>query len=84
MRLELKHLLYAFEKGASGIFLGDGTVNAASGAIKVNVSKRVDEFKKGLQEAGIEPSRVYYYEAYLPHFRGLASRLNEFCKRPGR
>lgn len=80
MRIEVKHLLYAFRKGVTGIFLGDGTVNASGGAIRANVSKRVEEFKKGVADAGIDPDRVYYYEAYLPHFRGLAARMDRFAR----
>lgn len=78
MRLEAKHLVYCFEKGATGVFLGDGTANAANGAIRANVAKRVDEHKTALKACGIDPKRITYYEAYLPHFRGLVARLTQF------
>lgn len=78
MRLELKHILYALDRGAAGIFLGDGTVNSLSGAVRANVAKRVKELKDALAERGVDPDRIYYYEAYLPHFRGLATRLEQF------
>jgi heterodisulfide reductase subunit A len=81
MCLEPKHLIHAFENGATGVFLGDGTANAPSGAVKANVAKRVDELKRCAKEAGIEPERIYYYEAYLPHFRGLAAKLESFAQR---
>ncbi|MCD1293929.1 disulfide reductase [Methanocella sp. CWC-04] len=79
MRLETKHLLYAFERGALGIFLGDGTVNASSGAIRANVAKRVNEHKEKAAALGIDPDRIFYYEAYLPHFRGMAKRMERFA-----
>ncbi|WP_424357450.1 FAD-dependent oxidoreductase [Methanocella sp. MCL-LM] len=78
MRLEAKHLIYALESGAAGIFLGDGTVNSANGAVRANVSKRVGELKQAVTASGLHPERITYYEAYLPHFRGLAARLNQF------
>jgi heterodisulfide reductase subunit A len=78
MRLEPKHLLYAFEKGASGIFLGDGTTNSPEGAVKANVARRVEGLKKALADDGVDPDRVFYYEAYLPHYRGLAARMERF------
>lgn len=80
MRLELKHVVYALEHGAAGVFLGDGTVNASSGAIKANVSKRIDELKRGLAARGHDPAKLFYYEAYLPHYRGMAQRLERFSK----
>src|SRR5271157_650170 len=78
MRLEPKHLIYAFERGAAGIFLGDGTTNSPEGAIRANVAKRVEELKRAVAVAGIDPLRIFYYEAYLPHYRGLASRMERF------
>jgi heterodisulfide reductase subunit A len=80
MRLELKHLLYAFEKETSGIFLGDGTANA-SGTTHDRISKKVEELRKGAASAGIDPGRIIFYEAYLPHYKGLAQRLEQFSAR---
>ncbi len=80
MRLEPKHLIHAFDKGVTGVFLGDGTANALNGAVKANVAKRVEELKRFAGEAGIQPERIYYYEAYLPHFRGLAAKLEAFAQ----
>jgi heterodisulfide reductase subunit A len=79
MRLEPKHLIYALKKGALGVFLGDGTTNSPEGAIKANVAKRVEELKKALASEGIDPGRIFYYEAYLPHYRGLAVRMGRFA-----
>ena len=80
MRLEPKHLAYAFNKGATGVFLGDGTSNSPEGAIRANVAKRVDELKKAVAASGIDPARIFYYEAYLPHYRGLAARMARFSE----
>jgi heterodisulfide reductase subunit A-like polyferredoxin/coenzyme F420-reducing hydrogenase delta subunit len=79
MRLEPKHLIHALNNGAAGVFLGDGTTNSPEGAIKANVARRVEELKKALEAEGIDPARVYFYEAYLPHYRGLAARMERFA-----
>ena len=80
MRLEPKHLAYAFSRGAAGVFLGDGTTNAPEGAVKANVAKRVNELKSAVASIGIDPDRIFYYEAYLPHYRGLAARMERFSQ----
>jgi heterodisulfide reductase subunit A1 len=38
----------------------------------------VDELKKAVADEGIDPGRVFFYEAYLPHYRGLAARMERF------
>jgi heterodisulfide reductase subunit A-like polyferredoxin/coenzyme F420-reducing hydrogenase delta subunit len=78
LRLEPRHLIYAFNKGARGIFLGDGTANAGDSLGGENVSKHVEWLTRGVSEAGLDPRRIFYYEAYLPHYKGLASRLTSF------
>lgn len=78
MRLELKHILYAFENGAVGIFLGDGTGNASGSQVKEKLEDKVEEMKSGVASALIDPDRIWFYEAYLPHYKGLASNLKEF------
>ena len=80
LRLELKHILYAFEMGAAGIFLGDGTGNAAGSQMGEKLIFKVKELKEGVEKAGIDPERICFYEAYLPHYKGLASKLKEFSK----
>ncbi len=78
MRLESRHLLHAFKKGALGVFLGDGTANASGGAVRPDIAGKAEQLKQGVAREGIDPGRIFYYEAYLPHFKGLALRLDEF------
>ncbi|OEC84294.1 MULTISPECIES: hydrogenase iron-sulfur subunit [Methanobacterium] len=78
LRLEPKHILHAFKMGAAGIFLGDGTGNAAGSHVSEKLMLKVEELKDELEKAGIGPERIYFYEAYLPHYKGLASKLKEF------
>lgn len=78
LRLEFKHIIYAFKMGAAGVFLGDGTGNASGSYLKERLTQKVDEFKEGASLNGIDPEKICFYEAYLPHYKGLASKLKEF------
>ncbi|HTX61277.1 MAG TPA: hydrogenase iron-sulfur subunit, partial [Methanobacterium sp.] len=73
-RLMLKHILYAFENGADGIFLGEYTDDMVSHHLQENVQ----EFKSELIKNGIDPDRLMYYKVYAPYFRGLAAKFEEF------
>ena len=80
LRLDIKHALYAFKHGAKGIFLGDGTANIAGNQVNGKMDEKVQELKKGIMEAGIEPERISFYKAYLPHYKGLATKLDDFSR----
>jgi heterodisulfide reductase subunit A1 len=80
LRLETKHLLYGFKKGAKGIFLGDGTANASGESMNKKLNEKVQELIKGLSVEGIDPSRIFFYQAYLPHYKGMANKLKEFSR----
>ena len=80
MRLESKHLVYAFKKGAAGVFVGDGTANASGSVTHEVIVKRVEGLKEGVALADMYPERICFYEAYLPHFKGLAKKLDEFSE----
>ncbi len=78
LRLQVKHLLYAFNNGAKGIFLGDGTANIAGSSLEEKLAEKVEELKKGISTNGFDPELLYFYQAYLPHYKGLATKLKEF------
>jgi heterodisulfide reductase subunit A len=80
LRLEVKHILYGFKKGANGIFLGDGTANASDETMDGMLTEKVQELMQGVSAEGIDPSRIFFYQAYLPHYKGLADKLKEFSK----
>jgi len=80
LRLEVKHLIYGFKRGAKGIFLGDGTANASGESLNEKLNEKLNELVEGISAEGIDPSRVYFYQAYLPHYKGLANKLKEFSK----
>ncbi|MBI4814123.1 MAG: hydrogenase iron-sulfur subunit, partial [Methanobacterium sp.] len=80
LRLEEKHLLYAFQQGAYGIFLGDGIGNASGSQISQMLQEKVEKLRNRLRDAEIDSDRLMFYEAYLPHHKGLASRFKEFSQ----
>jgi heterodisulfide reductase subunit A len=75
-RLMFKHILYALENGADGIFLGAYPDDMVSSETK----EKVREFKAELIKNGIDPDRLMYYNVYAPYFRGLAAKFDEFDK----
>jgi heterodisulfide reductase subunit A len=78
LRLESKHLLFAFEKGAKGIFLGDGLGHALGVKFSQTLVEKVKELTKDLQKEGIGSERIMFYEAYLPHYKGLVNKFKDF------
>ncbi|MEN4019015.1 MAG: ferredoxin:CoB-CoM heterodisulfide reductase subunit HdrA [Methanobacterium sp.] len=75
-RLMPKHIIFAFENGADGIFLGEYPDDIMYPAIQ----EKVSEFRSVLLKNSIDPDRLMYYKVYAPYFRGLAKKLTEFDK----
>lgn len=75
-RLTIKHILYAFENGADGIFLGE----YPDDLVYPDIQEKVHEFKAELIKNGIDPDRLMFYKVYAPYFRGLAAKFEEFNK----
>lgn len=72
----IKHILYAFENGADGIFLGE----YPDDVVYPDIRERVHELKMELIRNGIDQDRLMYYKVYAPYFRGLAAKFIEFDK----
>ncbi len=70
----IKHVLYAFENGADGIFLGE----YPDDLVYPDIQEKVHEFKAELIKNGIDPDRLMYYKVYAPFYRGLAAKFEEF------
>jgi len=73
-RLMTKHILYAFEKGADGIFLGEYPDDLMYPQIK----EKVKNLKEVMGENNINPNRLTLHRVYIPYFRGLANKLTLF------
>jgi heterodisulfide reductase subunit A len=77
-RLGLKHVLYALEHGADGVFLGEGPENGPMGKMFGNIQNRYTAMRAELAKKGIDPKRVFFTKVYAPHFRGLVEKLDAF------
>ncbi len=75
-RLMPKHVLFAFENGADGIFLGE----YPDDIMYPDIQAKVQEIRSELLRNSIDPDRLLYYKVYAPYFRGLANKLTEFDK----
>jgi heterodisulfide reductase subunit A len=75
-RLMPKHIIFAFENGADGIFLGEYPDDIMYPAIQ----EKVREIRSELIKNSIDLDRLMYYKVYAPYFRGLANKLTEFDK----
>ena len=71
-----KHILFAFENGADGIFLGEYPDEVMYSSIQ----DKVNELRSALIKNSIDTDRLMYYKVYAPYFRGLANKLTEFDK----
>ncbi len=73
-RIMPKHILYAFEKGADGIFLGE----YPDDLMYPHINEKVKSLKKELEDNNINPRRLTLQRVYIPYFRGLANKLTLF------
>ncbi len=86
-RVDVIHILHAFEKGVDGVFLSGcllGDCHFLSGNHRA--TKRVAQVKKYLQECGMEPERVdiYYNSSAMgPQFAKTCHDFTEKIKRLG-
>jgi heterodisulfide reductase subunit A len=75
-RLMPKHIIYAFENGADGIFLGE----YPDDVMYPSIQEKVQQFRSALIKNSIDTDRLMYYKVYAPYFRGLANKFYEFDK----
>lgn len=86
-RIDIVHLLHAFEKGADGVFLSGcliGDCHYISGNQKA--TRRVAYVKKALEEVGVEPERmeIYYNSSAMgPQFAEACREFTERIRRIG-
>ncbi|MHA1378658.1 MAG: hydrogenase iron-sulfur subunit [Candidatus Helarchaeota archaeon] len=82
--IKFKHLLYAFEKGATGILLGEGPEEGPVGKVVPIMEERIKEYEKKLDDKGIDPFRLWFNKIYITEgeklvdiFRTFTSSLEE-------
>ena len=73
-RIMPKHLLHAFKNGADGVIMGEYPYNPMYSKTK----ERIVDLKTVLTENNINPDRLVFYKVYIPYFRGLANKFNDF------
>jgi F420-non-reducing hydrogenase iron-sulfur subunit len=86
-RIDILHLLQAFEVGADAVFVSgchEGDCHYVSGNLYAR--KRVERMKKILQEVGLEPERVEMFHVSAsegPQFAAVAREMTERAYRLG-
>ena len=73
-RIMPKHVLHAFKMGADGIIMGEYPYNQMYSRTK----EKIAGLKQELLKNNINPKRLAFYKVYIPYFRGLANKFNEF------
>jgi heterodisulfide reductase subunit A len=76
-RIGLKHILFAFEKGADGVLLSD----EEGGEFSHLIEKRLEDYQAKLKEKGIEKDRVQFMPMLLPTFRVMPKMIDMFVKK---
>ncbi|MFX1293442.1 MAG: FAD-dependent oxidoreductase [Promethearchaeota archaeon] len=71
---------FAFDKGADGIFLGEGPEEGPVGKAAPIIEKRIDEFEKQLEDDGIDSSRLYATKIYITEGQKLTDLFKTFTQ----
>lgn len=69
-----KHIVYALENGADGVFIGEYPGDVMYDEVENKVSK----IKGEISDNGINPERLTFSKVYIPYFTGLARKFTEF------
>jgi F420-non-reducing hydrogenase iron-sulfur subunit len=86
-RVDILHLLAAFENGADGVYVAgclEGECHFLEGNLKTR--RKVESVQRTLEELGIEPERVQMYNlssAQGPRFAEIATEMTEKIKALG-
>ena len=73
-RVRPKHIRYALENGADGVFIGE----FPGDLMYDEVERKIQRVKDRIAEMGQNPDRVAFSKVYIPYFSGLARKFNEF------
>ena len=80
-KVEVDHILHAFEMGAEGVFIAGCGEQCARENTAFWVQQHVDKVRKTLMQIGLEPERV---EAFiLPTDEDVAQKLDRFAEQIG-
>ena len=76
-RVRPKHIQYALENGADGIFIGE----FPGDLMYDEVERKIQRVKDRITELGEDSERVTFSKVYIPYFSGLANKFVEFDKK---
>uniref|UniRef100_UPI00386DFC72 hydrogenase iron-sulfur subunit n=1 Tax=Methanobrevibacter sp. TaxID=66852 RepID=UPI00386DFC72 len=76
-RVRPRHIRYALENGADGIFIGE----FPGDLMYDEVERKIERVKERIAEMGQNPERVTFSKVYIPYFTGLARKLRDFDKK---
>ena len=75
-RVRPKHIKYALENGADGVFIGE----FPGDLMYDEVERKIQRVKDTLEELNENPDRITFSKVYIPYFTGLARKLIDFDK----
>ncbi len=73
-RVRPRHIRYALENGADGVFIGEFPGDLMYDEVEL----KIQGVKDRLEELGEDPNRLTFSKVYIPYFSGLARKFNEF------
>ena len=73
-RVRPKHIRYALDNGADGVFIGE----FPGDLMYDEVERKVHRVKDRIKQLGENPDRVTFSKVYIPYFSGLSRKFNEF------
>ncbi len=76
--IKLEHILYAFEKGADGILLGEGPEEGPVGKVIPIMDERIKKYAKKLEEKGIDPFKLWFNKIYITEGEKLVDLFKTF------
>ncbi|UCE75044.1 MAG: hydrogenase iron-sulfur subunit [Methanomassiliicoccales archaeon] len=76
-RIALKHIIFAFSKGADGVLLSD----EEGGELSEVIEKRLKEYQSDMDDLGIEKDRLQFMPMLLPTFKVMPKMIDMFVKK---
>ena len=73
-RVRPRHIKFALENGADGVFIGE----FPGDLMYDEVERKIQRVKNRIEELGENPERITFSKVYIPYFSGLARKFNYF------
>lgn len=76
-RVMPKHIIFALENGADGVFIGE----YPGDLMYHEVEEKMNQIRKEIEKHDMDPNRLQFSNVYIPYFRGLAEKFKKFDKK---